>query len=100
MSSNKTFGESRMSIDEIVERIRRGMERELGGTSPHLEAGFTRNEAEEAITSLIRELVAEAKPAMAIISDDELGIDRARKSASNSALDVFEQNLLKGLEEV
>ncbi len=54
----------------------------------------------QAITSLTKELVAEAKPAMAIISDDELGIDRARKSASNSALDVFEQNLLKALEEV
>ena len=55
--------------------------------------------AKQAITSLIKELVAEAKPARAVISDDEMGIDRARKSAANSAIDHFEQNLLKGLEE-
>ena len=53
-----------------------------------------------AITSLIKELVEEAKPAMAIISDEEMGIDRARKSAANNAIDQFEQNLLKALEEV
>ena len=58
------------------------------------------NDTEAAITSLIKELVAEAKPARAIISDDEMGIDRARKSAANHAIDQFEQNLLKALEEV
>lgn len=58
------------------------------------------DETKQAITSLIKELVAEAKPARAVISDDEMGIDRARKSAANSAIDHFEQNLLKGLEEV
>ena len=52
------------------------------------------------LTSLNKELVADAKPAMAIISDDEMGIDRARKSAANRAIDQFEQNLLKALEEV
>ena len=56
--------------------------------------------AKQAITSLIKELVAEAKPAMATISDDELGVDRARKSAANQAINQFEQNLLKALEEV
>ena len=58
------------------------------------------DEAKAAITSLIKELVEEAKPAMAIISDEEMGIDRARKSAANNAIDQFEQNLLKALEEV
>ena len=57
-------------------------------------------DAKQAITSLIKELVVEAKPARAVISDDEMGIDRARKSAANHAIDQFEQNLLKALEEV
>ena len=52
----------------------------------------------QALTSLYKELVAEAKPARAVISDDEMGIDRARKSAANHAIDQFEQNLLKALE--
>lgn len=57
-------------------------------------------EAKQAITSLTKELVAEAKPKIrAVIHYDE-AIDRARKSAANSALDRFEQNLLKALEEV
>ncbi len=60
---------------------------------------YDRAEAKQAITSLTKELVAEAKPKRAVIHYDELGIDRARKSAANSALDRFEQNLLKALEE-
>lgn len=57
------------------------------------------SEAKQAITSLTKELVAEAKPANATISDDEMGIDRARKSAANYAIDQFEHNLLKELED-
>ncbi len=57
------------------------------------------HEEAQAITSLTKEMVAEAKPKRAVIHYDELGIDRARKSAANSALDRFEQNLLKALEE-
>jgi len=67
---------------------------------PSGEIDCTFTEAKQALTSLIKELVAEAKPARAIISDDEMGIDRARKSAANHAIDQFEQNLLKALEEV
>ena len=59
---------------------------------------YTKLESKQATTSLFKELVAEAKPAMAVISDDEMGIDRARKSAANHAIDQFEQNLLKALE--
>lgn len=61
------------------------------------EGEFTES-LKQAITSLIKELVAEAKPTMAIISDSEMGIDRARKSAANIAINQFEQNLLKALE--
>ena len=57
-------------------------------------------DTKQALTSLTKELVAEAKPAMATISDDELGVDRARKSAANQAINQLEQNLLKALEEV
>ena len=57
-------------------------------------------QAKQAITSLMKELVAGAKPAKAIIPDGEMGIDRARKSAANHAIKEFEQNLLKALEEL
>ncbi len=60
----------------------------------------TTADTKQAIASLTKELVAEAKPKRAVIHYDELGIDRARKSAANSALDRFEQNLLKALEEL
>lgn len=62
--------------------------------------GCINGRLKQAITSLTKELVAEAKPKRAVIHYDELGIDRARKSAANSALDRFEQNLLKALEEL
>lgn len=65
-----------------------------------LSEGNAITRAKLSLTSLIKELVEEAKPAMAIISDEEMGIDRARKSAANNAIDQFEQNLLKALEEV
>ena len=57
------------------------------------------NEAKQALTSLTKEMVAEAMPEWAVISDNEMRIDRARKSAANYAVYQFEQNLLKALEE-
>ena len=84
-------------LDETVERIRRGMQRELGGTSPHLEAGYTRDEAKQANTSLMKELVAEAKPSYKPISKYAASI---YNQGFNQAVDEFEQNLLKALEEV
>lgn len=45
------------AIDEIVERTRRGMERELGGVSPHLDAGYDREEAKAAINQAVLEHV-------------------------------------------
>jgi len=91
-------------LDEVLDS---GIENIQDGVTLALRAGQNidyhtfdaRVELKQAITSLIKELVAEAKPARAVISDDEMGIDRARKSAANSALDRFEQNLLKALEE-
>ena len=66
------------------------------------------DEAKQAITSLIKELVAEAKPRH--LSDingyhedftpDQLTRITAANRASNEAVKEFEQNLLKALEEV
>ena len=59
-------------------------------------------EAKAALTSLIKELVAEAKP---INKQGEIDIDvpaynDGYYSGANNALEKFEQNLLKALEEV
>ena len=62
------------------------------------------DEAKEAITSLIKELVAEAKPpkkdqlAQSTL-DDESRCRFYRYGGYNFALDQFERNLLKELEE-
>ena len=95
-------------LDEIlanlVNQIAANEQRLLNGNATREETIDSDSDAtmraKQAITSLIKELVAEAKPARAVISDDEMGIDRARKSAANSAIDQFEQNLLKVLEEL
>ena len=79
-------------LDEIVDT--------LNQFAPDQLVEEMRAQAKQAITSLIKELVADAKPEHAVISDDEMGIDRARKSAANHAIDHFEQNLLKALEEL
>ena len=51
------------------------------------------NEAKQAITSLTKELVAEAKPEMKPYENSHEWYNASRK------LDQFEQNLLKALEE-
>ena len=58
------------------------------------------DKAKQAITSLIKELVAEAKPEQQKIENmgDTFKVDWAR--GYNVATDRFEQNLLKALEEV
>ena len=79
---------------EIIDKHRHDVDMDFSADIRHYK---NTNETVDGITSLIKELVAEAKPARAIISDDEMGIDRARKSAANHAIDQFEQNLLKVL---
>ena len=51
----------------------------------------------QAIASLIKELVAEAKPEALVATSWQQGIE---KKAFENAIRVFEQNLLKALEEV
>ena len=57
------------------------------------------NEAKQALTSLIKELVAEAKPKK---HNTDVGdaYQRTFCGEYNKGIDQFEQNLLKGLEEV
>ena len=58
--------------------------------------GDRRAEAKQALTSLIKELVAEAKPEKL---NDELNYSTYGEG-HDTAIDQFEQNLLKALEEV
>ena len=58
-------------------------------------------EAKQALTSLIKELVAEAKPSKKHIGD-EVAENRsyAGERLFNATIDEFEQNLLKALEQL
>ena len=60
-----------------------------------------RAEAKQALTSLIKELVAEAKPSKKHVGD-EVAENRSYTGERlfNATIDEFEQNLLKALEEV
>ena len=66
-------------------------------------------ETKQALTSLIKELVADAKPKrqppmkMGNPTKDSSDLDKmifAKKKGHNEAIDQFEQNLLKELEEL
>lgn len=61
------------------------------------------DEAKQALTSLIKELVAEAKPYRETIIDkwnkDRVDEVKATNAAMNAWADIYEQNLLKALEE-
>ena len=57
-------------------------------------------EAKQAITSLIKELVAEAKPEKKSTEDYGSWEEGHRNAGWNNCLEQYEQNLLKALEEV
>ena len=63
-----------------------------------------KEKAKQAITSLMRELVAEAKPGKYSSGEYILNVDGIGEvdgyEGHNQAIDQFEQNLLKALEEV
>ncbi len=59
-----------------------------------------RAEAKQAITSLIKELIEQTKPPKYQKEDFKGSEPDRRKKAFNRAIDQFEQNLLKALEEV
>ena len=89
-------------LDEILDAFA------SGEVSPHWKDNrktYTKPEAKQAIISLIKELVAEVKPAGASIDIIETYLQNGmpEKAAEyrgiNHARDQFEQNLLKALEE-
>ena len=73
-------------LDEILRELDRGEYLGKGGVPG----------AKQAITSLIKELVTEAKPEYRVIN----GIHGIINGSKSIAVDQYEQNLLKALEEV
>ena len=61
---------------------------------------YSKNRAKQAITSLIKELVAEAKPEYKRPEDAPVRSDMFEWMGYNKAINEFEQNLLKALEDV
>ena len=57
-------------------------------------------EAKQALISLIKELVAEAKPSKRLPDDSPTADEDLVNYGYNQAINQFEQNLLKALEEV
>lgn len=59
--------------------------------------GMAIADSKQAITSLIKELVAEAKPVHGVMGGK---IQRIRNGGRNIAIEEFEQNLLRELEQL
>ena len=101
----------RLNLDEVLERYRLFANMAYS----EVEDGFRTadefkdlalpkvlDEAKQAITSLIKQLVAEAKPynEQGEIDIDNPAYNDGYYSGAYSAIEKFEQNLLKALEEV
>ena len=85
-------------LDEIFDRVYLfGMNGGLGYEK--FDNELSPAKAKQAITSLIKELVAEAKPRKKHVGD-EVAENRSYTGERlfNATIDEFEQNLLKGLE--
>ena len=82
-------------LDEIIAQASAG----IGGfgklDNGKFYKGISEIEAEQAITSLIKELVAEAKPLYYASPDKS-----EYQDGFNTCIRLYEQNLLKALEEV
>jgi hypothetical protein len=84
-------------LDEILARLHQQYEMQFGMHKQQ----FNNKKIKQAITSLIKELVAEAKPSKKRVGD-EVAENRSYTGERlfNATIDEFEQNLLKALEEV
>ncbi len=88
--SNRPMTNYNERLDEILDSFK------LYLTLPgNVIGGSSQDEAKQAITSLMKELVAEAKPEKL---NDELNYSTYGEG-HDTALDEFEQNILKALEE-
>ena len=63
------------------------------------EADYIQERTKQALTSLIKELVAEAKPHKRLPDDSPTADEDLVNYGYNEAINQFEQNLLKALEE-
>ena len=96
--SNKPMTNYNERLDKVLERLYRiAADTELAADrfDPYSFNGVS--EAKQAITSLIKELVVEAKPGYKPISKYAASI---YNQGFNQAVDEFEQNLLKALEKL
>ena len=83
---------------EIIDKHRHDVDMDFSADIRHYK---NTNETVDGITSLIKELVAEAKPSKKHVGD-EVAENRSYTGERlfNATIDQFEQNLLKVLEEV
>jgi len=83
---------------EIIDKHRHDVDMDFSADIRHYK---NTNETVDGITSLIKELVAEAKPSKKYVGD-EVAENRSYTGERlfNATIDEFEQNLLKALEEV
>lgn len=82
-----------MTLDEQIDEILYDLDLRVDSGQAYI---FDTEEAKQAITSLIKELVAEAKPELPALFAglNDIGVIMYKKGT-----DEFEQNLLKALEE-
>lgn len=84
-------------LDEIERHFRAAWKQTQHKTVQVPAYGLAWQEAKQAITSLIKELVAEAKPEIPVATSWQQGIE---KKAFEDAIRVYEYKLLKALEEL
>ena len=86
---------------EIIDKHRHDVDTDFSADIRHYK---NTNETVDSVTQLIKELVAEAKPYRETIIDkwnkDRVDEVKATNAAMNAWADIYEQNLLKALEEV
>jgi len=100
MSSNKTFGEKLDEILLYVHNSGRMADRKLAETKPEdILPWLNVDQAKQAFTSLIKELVAEAKPTNSETQRGSVTVYGDLSERELNIIDQFEQNLLKALEE-
>ena len=94
-------------IDKILNKFVEGCDCRIDEGQAYLHLSeFAADEAKQAITSLIKELVAEAKPSEktdtrgATQNPNNAFYHTKKAQGYNEAIDQFEQNLLKELEEL
>ena len=87
-------------LDEILTKLENAVALNIGSQGMRGEAPKRSHwKAKQALTSLIKELVAEAKPEYKRPEDAPVRSDMFEWMGYNKAINEFEKNLLKALEE-